>query len=180
MATASVEYTFTGGTQATASEVNQSFTDLVNFLNASVVHVDGSKTMTGILALPSSNPTSADQATRKAYVDDGNIRRPTAVNPASRAQGAAYVPGTNQLLLRAGSSVITTNGSGIATISFGGAFPVGVGTVVVVNGDADTLAVNFHLTNVELNDFTVFATTVGTGAVTASQQLRCNWIALGW
>lgn len=51
MATASVTYTFVDGTTGDADEVNQNFTDIVNFLNASVVHADGGVPMTGTLDL---------------------------------------------------------------------------------------------------------------------------------
>lgn len=69
MATASVSYTFVNGDPNDGAQVSQNFTDLVTFLNNSVVHRDGSTTMTGSLVLPSSDPTSSDQAARKAYVD---------------------------------------------------------------------------------------------------------------
>lgn len=46
MATASVTNTFVAGTAAEAAEVNTNFTNLVTFLNNSVVHQDGSKAMT--------------------------------------------------------------------------------------------------------------------------------------
>lgn len=74
MATSSVSYSFVNGTTADASQVNQNFTDVVNFLNNSVVHKDGSVTMTGALTLPASDPTSANQATRKSYVDAQSVR----------------------------------------------------------------------------------------------------------
>lgn len=45
MATASVTYTFTNGTNADAIQVNQNFTDILNFLNASVVQADNSVTI---------------------------------------------------------------------------------------------------------------------------------------
>lgn len=62
MATASVTTDFVNGTIIESAEVDQNFTDLVTFLNVSVVHVDGSKAMTGLLTLHSSGvkfPTSA-------------------------------------------------------------------------------------------------------------------------
>lgn len=46
MATASVSNTFVASTPAEAAEVNTNFTNLVTFLNNSVVHRDGSKAMT--------------------------------------------------------------------------------------------------------------------------------------
>lgn len=70
MATASVTYTFTALTKAQAAQVNQNFTDLVGFTNASVVHADGAVAMTGALTLPNSDPASNNHAARKKYVDD--------------------------------------------------------------------------------------------------------------
>lgn len=70
MATASVSYTFVNGDPNDGPQVSQNFTDLVTFLNNSVVHKDGSTTMTGALVLPASDPVSANQAARKSYVDD--------------------------------------------------------------------------------------------------------------
>lgn len=45
MATASVTNTFVNATSADADEVNVNFSDVVNFLNDSVVHTDGSKAL---------------------------------------------------------------------------------------------------------------------------------------
>jgi hypothetical protein len=42
MATAAVTYTFTNGTNADALQVNQNFSDILAFINASVVQTDGS------------------------------------------------------------------------------------------------------------------------------------------
>ena len=42
MATASVTYTFTNGTNADAIQVNQNFTDILTFINASLVQADNS------------------------------------------------------------------------------------------------------------------------------------------
>lgn len=69
MATASVTYTFTALTKAQAAQVNQNFTNLTTFLNSDVVHADGSVSMTGALTLPNSDPTNANHAARKSYVD---------------------------------------------------------------------------------------------------------------
>jgi hypothetical protein len=69
MATVSLTYTFGNGDTADGDEVMQNFTDLKDFVQSSVVHVDASNAMTSILALPASDPTTANQATRKSYVD---------------------------------------------------------------------------------------------------------------
>lgn len=69
MATASTTYTFTDGTAAVADEVNQNFTDVVSFLNDSVVHRDGSNAFTAVPTGPSTDPSTDNHLTRKAYVD---------------------------------------------------------------------------------------------------------------
>lgn len=70
MATASVPYTFTNGTQnADATQVNSNFSNIVNFLNAEVIQRDGSVAFTAIPTLPASNPSNDNHAVRKAYVD---------------------------------------------------------------------------------------------------------------
>jgi hypothetical protein len=53
-----------------ASQVNQNFTDLVTFLNNSVVHRDGSVALTAALSLAAADPTANDHAARKSYVDN--------------------------------------------------------------------------------------------------------------
>ena len=50
MATVSVTYTFTNGTDADADEVNQNFTDLVTFINTDVIHRDASVAFTATQA----------------------------------------------------------------------------------------------------------------------------------
>jgi hypothetical protein len=69
MATPAVTNTLANGTTVDADDLNENFADLVDFLDDDVVHVDGSKAMTGILTLPASDPSTANQATRKSYVD---------------------------------------------------------------------------------------------------------------
>lgn len=66
---ASVTYTFTNGATADAGQVNQNFTDLVNYLNTNLMAADGSVAMTGLLSLYGSDPSSSNHATRKSYVD---------------------------------------------------------------------------------------------------------------
>lgn len=68
MATVSVPYSFTNGNNADATQVNADFAALVNFINTEVVQRDASVAFTALPTLPS-NPTLANQAARKAYVD---------------------------------------------------------------------------------------------------------------
>lgn len=66
---AAVTNNFTAGTPAVADDVDTNFADLVTWLNTNAVHLDGSKAFTGIPSGPASDPTTANQLTRKAYVD---------------------------------------------------------------------------------------------------------------
>lgn len=73
MASASVTNSFVDMTTALASEANQNFDDLTDFLNTNVVHKDGQVAMTGSLTLPSA-PTNSLHAATKAYVDKYRTR----------------------------------------------------------------------------------------------------------
>jgi len=65
----SVTYNFVAGTDAVADQVDTNFNDVVSWVNTNAAHLDGSKAFTGIPSGPSSNPTTANQLARKAYVD---------------------------------------------------------------------------------------------------------------
>jgi len=65
----SMTYTFVNATTASASEVNANFTTLVNWIAANAMQVDGSVAFTSIPSGPASDPTTANQFARKAYVD---------------------------------------------------------------------------------------------------------------
>lgn len=68
-ANVAVTYNFTAGTPAVADNVDQNFADVVNWINTNAVHLDGSKAFTSIPSGPATDPTSANQLARKAYVD---------------------------------------------------------------------------------------------------------------
>lgn len=93
MATAAVTYTFVDGTTASAPQANQNFSDLVNFLNGSVVHKDGSVAMTGNLTLPG-NPASALQATPKQYSDPLQAAKLTSSYDIGTVLTNFYIPAT--------------------------------------------------------------------------------------
>lgn len=75
MATASVTNTLVNATTVDAGPLNTNFSDLVSFLNGSIVHVDGSKAMTGDLAMGGNKvtglaaPTASGDAARKDELD---------------------------------------------------------------------------------------------------------------
>jgi len=79
VATPAVTNTLANGNTVDADELNENFTDLVDFLDDEVVHVDATKAFTGIPTLPASDPTTANQATRKSYVDALNTAQTAAL-----------------------------------------------------------------------------------------------------
>jgi hypothetical protein len=66
---ASVPNNFVAGTPSVADDVDANFAAVVNWINANAVHLDASKAFTAVPSGPASDPTSANQLTRKAYVD---------------------------------------------------------------------------------------------------------------
>jgi microcystin-dependent protein len=75
MSTASVSFLFVDGTDAEAAEVNRNFTDLIDFLNNSVVHRDGATAMSGSFDAGSnrivnvSSGTAGSDAVNKTQLD---------------------------------------------------------------------------------------------------------------
>lgn len=75
MATAAVTNSFVANTLAESAEVNQNFTDLVNFINTNAIQKDASLAFTSIPSGPASDPTSDNQLSRKAYIDGRTDRK---------------------------------------------------------------------------------------------------------
>lgn len=61
--------TISNGTAADASEVDDNFTTLANFVDQELVNRDGSIAMTGELLLANSSPSTSLAAASKGYVD---------------------------------------------------------------------------------------------------------------
>jgi hypothetical protein len=94
MATASVTNTFANSTTADATEVNTNFSDLVTFLNNSVVHLDGSKTLTGTLVLAATGLTFTGGITVSDVKDEDNMATDSATMLATQQSIKAYVDTT--------------------------------------------------------------------------------------
>jgi microcystin-dependent protein len=136
MATAAVTYTFANGTNADGTQVNSNFTSVVNFLNTEVVQRDASIAFTAIPSLPATDPTTDNQAVRKAYVDNflpaGVITQygaATAPTGWLLCRGQA-ISRTNPLYTRLFTAISTTYGAGDGTTTFNvpnlqGRIPVG-------------------------------------------------------
>lgn len=134
MATLVKQFTFVADTPILPNQVNANFDDIVSFLNTNVVHVDGSKAMTAQLELPSADPTTANQATRKSYVDALNSSQATAItnaqNTANAALPSSYINGGIALN-------VTSNGAGDVAVNHGlGAEPRAVVIIPYVPGGA--------------------------------------------
>lgn len=135
MATASISYVFTNGTNADGVQVNSNFSSILSFLNSEVIHRDASIAFTNIPILPGSDPSSDNQAARKAYVDKVVpagivVQFAGTVAPSGwvLCDGAAYSR-TNATYSRLFTAISTTYGpgDGITTFNvpdFRGRFPV--------------------------------------------------------
>lgn len=69
MSTLALPNTITNGTTADATEVQANDAAIVAYINDQCITKDGTETMTGFLTLLASDPTDANHAVRKSYVD---------------------------------------------------------------------------------------------------------------
>lgn len=85
-ANVAVTYNFVAGNPAVADNVDQNFADIVTWINTNAVHLDGSKAFTGAPSY-GSDPTSANQLARKAYVDTKMSAVTSTTRPAAPVSG---------------------------------------------------------------------------------------------
>ena len=69
MATLSIPNSFTNNTNADATQVNANFTAVATFANTEAIQRDGTVAFTAVPSGPATDPTTANQLTRKSYVD---------------------------------------------------------------------------------------------------------------
>lgn len=130
MATVSVTNTFVDATPAEAAEVNQNFADLVAFIQNNCIQRDGSLAFSAVPSGISSDPTTANEFTRKAYVD-----RMIPVGTIVMAGG------TDQ---HAAPTWLLCNGATVSRATYASLFSV-IGTTFGA-GDGST---TFHLPNIQ-------------------------------
>jgi len=82
-----VSYNFQAGTAAIADNVDQNFTDILNWINTNAVHLDATKAFTSVPSGPASDPSSDNQLARKAYVDRKISSVTSSTRPASPVAG---------------------------------------------------------------------------------------------
>jgi hypothetical protein len=144
VATASVTYTFTALTKAQAAQVNTNFQNLVTFLNGSTVHADGAVSMTGALTLPNSDPTNANHATRKSYVDGlhtnsaQGVEGRAAITSGQTFTTLADVTGLSVTFTAAASRLYKITVAGLLRSSVAG----DVAQLLIADGSNTTLAVS--------------------------------------
>lgn len=85
-ANVAVTYNFVAGTPAVADNVDTNFADLVTWINTNAVHLDGSKAFTGAPTY-GSDPSSANELARKAYVDTKMSAVTSTTRPSSPVNG---------------------------------------------------------------------------------------------
>lgn len=101
----SVTYNFVAGTDAVADNVDTNFNDIVSWVNTNAVHLDGTKAFTGIPSGPSSDPSSANQLTRKAYVDKKWTVCTSSTRPGSPTEGdQIYETDTDRIYVYTGAA----------------------------------------------------------------------------
>lgn len=185
-ANVSVTYNFVAGTPAVADNVDQNFTDIVNWINTNAVHLDGSKAFTAVPSGPAADPTSANQLTRKAYVDAKFSTCLSSARPSPATAGQMiFETDKNRLRVYNGSAWLLVSGSQAASVSgsntvASGAtttltyttenydtdafFTSGTSTSNIVIPEDGTYSFTIHLTRTAGNDFVanfgMFATLV--------------------
>lgn len=166
MGTLTTPYTFAAGGYAVASQVDANFEALFNWVNTNGIWADASTAFTGVPSGPNTDPTSANQLTRKSYVD-------TAVNNV-----AAKFPNSGSI--RAGSAAITTSNLGGFTISWA-AFPTATLAVLLTPADNHVDVIAYPISG------QVTASYAGCGAILAnsgsyvvSSTFNLHWMAIGY
>jgi hypothetical protein len=193
MATAAVSTTLVNGTANSAVPVNGNFTDLVTFLNGSVVHRDGTKAFTGVVDHGSNKITGvgagtlSTDAVNKGQLDlKADLASPTFTGTVTVPTGVAGTSAVNKTQMDAaidfatpsgdvlaGSTVAATNASQEITVSYGRTFTANP-IVTVTNGDRT--AANF---TASINGKTTTSCTIRCEGAGVGVSVRVDWVAVG-
>lgn len=146
VAVAEVPVTFTPGQQLTAADLNQNFSEFDSRVAALQVSLE---------------ELESEQVQRLEGVDADIVG----------ISGSPVNPATSQMLWQAGSTVVNTDASGLATVPFPTPFPSGLLTVVTTIGDV-TCGNGVVQPPYSGSSFTYHTS--------ANGLCRINWIAFGW
>lgn len=175
------QFHFVASTNIEPNQVNANFDDIVSFVNNNVVHTDGTRAMTAHLSLVASDPSTDNQAARKAYVDSKTATvqasATAAQNTANTANATANaVADRVQNRIRWGTATGITNGAGDL------AFPHGLGATpgsVVVTPITTGASANWRLTieNKDSNNVNIRAYNTTNGAALGGIGVSMHWFA---
>lgn len=188
MAQAQVPHRFVDGTAAIAEEVNTNFATLASFLNDALIHKDGSKAMTGHLALTSAAPSQPLHAASKGYVDLKAAEAPQWGGILGSVQVAGPIPPAAPRLRIAGgrNSTNTLDHEGCITIGFPpNCFPNGVLSLQVtplgnIGANANSVYNARQISNTQFKVQFTQADGAGAGAPRIGMAASVAWLALGW
>ena len=144
MADVAVTNTFTNGAASDATAVNTNFNDIVSWVNTNAIRKDGTIAFTAVPSGPASDPSSANQLSRKAYVDHFGVYTKNASDVGSlfatfdvyRTEltvTSAAMPASTAMTVMAWAQCNVTGGGG------GDAFGLGVIDISFNNGSSYTV-----------------------------------------
>ena len=119
---------------------------------------------------------------------DGEITTANSVGTANIADGAVTLAKTTGIIgadasgkeIRYGSAVVTTDATGLASITYSSAFATATSTVTVTSGDYTIGNLNISINGTSSTGFGVKVRIADTAADAASITLRVNYIAIGY
>lgn len=123
MSALSLTYTLTNGTTGDADQVQQDFDDIVAYINADVVRIDGTNPMGADLVLNAADPSTTNSAARKAYVDGCYVRAHGSTSQTFTADTWTTLKFATEDLDAAGAynlstGTFTSNRAGVYLVSF--------------------------------------------------------------
>jgi hypothetical protein len=143
---------------------------------------DASVAFTNVPSGPAVDPSTANQLTRKSYVDGVGTAR-LATPQGHTFSGYSGVPSSNsQFYWQSGTTVGTSNGVGALSIAFPFAFPNGLLTLFGNAGDSVANPggyITFDSSLANRTGFTAGVMKQGSGTY-ANVSVRVNWLAIGW
>lgn len=170
-------FVFAAGAPAVGGQVNGDFDAIFTWINTGgAMWSDASVAFTNTPAGPNSDPTSANQLARKAYVD-----------AKVTASGVSHLGlwGATNLLVQAGVSSVTTDVNGVFNITIPTPFPNSLVTNIQLLGQSNQGFTDYQVLISSASSRTTLQGRVakldvgGVGAGFNAGTFLINWIAVG-